>query len=149
MATPFSTIYDRALFKFKGYELFKINQDVTEPKDVYEVLYVHLQSAQADFESLCKSDLSDIDLETQQYNVDLSNKEIEILALGIRYHYFSYLSANDELFRNSLSTKDYSLYSPANLLKEITATKEQYYREYNHKMIDYTYRFNDIATLKA
>lgn len=149
MATPFTTIYERALFKMKGHELFKLSEENTSKEDIYSVLHMHLLSAQADFESLCETDLNDIDSEMGQYNNDLTNKEIEILALGVRYHYFSYLASNDELFRNSLSTKDYSLYSPANLLKEISSTKEQYYQEYNHKMIDYTYRLDNIATLKA
>lgn len=149
MATPFSEIYERALFKMKGHELFKLQNETASKEDIYAVLYMYLVSAQADFEDLCETDLTDINIENNQYNNDLSNKEIEILALGIRYHYFSYLASNDELFRNSLSAKDYSLYSPANLLKEVNSAKEQYYQEYNHKMIDYTYRFDSIATLKA
>lgn len=149
MATSFSTIYQRALFKLKPYDIFNIDKEETKEEDVYEILHMYLLSAQADFEHLCETDLTKINLENTQYEEDLSNIEIEILALGIRYHYVDYLSANEELFRNSLSTKDYSMYSPANLLKEIMSAKDQYYQEYKRKIIEYTYTFNDIATLKA
>lgn len=145
MATPFSTIYERALFLFKGYDILKLDYDDA----IENVLHNYLLMAQGDFQNICRKDLSDRDDDNQCYGADLDDVEIGILAMGIRWHYVSYLSANDELFKNVLSTKDATFYSPANIQREITTMKEFLYTEYRHKMLEYSYYAGNISTLRA
>lgn len=75
MATPYSTVYDRALQKCQDYELAELPD-----RDVEEMLHGWLLSAIAKFRK-CKNDLSDRDEELRQFNVDLEDEEIEILSI--------------------------------------------------------------------
>lgn len=77
MATPYQTVYDRALQKYTDYDL------VTLPDvELTEMLHGWLLSAIAKFRQ-CKNDLKDRDDELAQFNSDLEDEEIEILAIMI------------------------------------------------------------------
>ena len=144
MSTPFSDIYNRAMFKFSDYEFLKLT-DV----DKEYILESFLKSAQSDFEKKCRVDLSLVNDEDKEYELDLDNECIEILASGVAYYWASSKLLDSDILRNKLSTKDYSYFSPANLLRELTAFKESLYKEFRNKMTEYTYYSGDISTLKA
>lgn len=141
MGTPFSDIYNRAVFRFKDYDFLKIDDFTRE-----EILRRYLQSAEADFERICRYDLTKIDEERLSYEESLDNETIEVLACGLAFYWMSSYAMNNELFRNSMSTKDYTTFSPANLLREISGMRDALYKEFNRKMVRYSYSKNDIST---
>lgn len=143
MATPFTDIYARAVFRFADYEFLK--QDIDTREDVLER---HLFSAKTDFQRICKADLGAYDMELRQFDKTLDDEVIEILSLGIAFYWLSYKSLNSELLKNVLNSKDYYYYSPANLLKEIQTLRKTLRGEFNRRMRQYSYNDNDISNLK-
>lgn len=143
MATPFTDIYARAVFRFADYEFLKQDIDTREG-----VLERHLFSAKTDFQRICKADLGSYDIELGQFNETLDDEVIEILSLGVAFYWLSYKSLNSELLKNVLNSKDYYYYSPANLLKEIQTLRKTLRGEFNRKMRQYSYHGNDISNLK-
>lgn len=144
MATPFTDIYARAIFRFADYEFLK--QDIETREGVLEK---YLISAKTEFQRVCKTDLGDYDLELKQFNQDFDDEVIEILSLGIAFYWLSYKSLNSELLKNVLNSKDYYYYSPANLLKEVQTLRKTLRDEFNSKMRQHSYNNNTISTLKA
>ena len=144
MATPFTDIYARAVFRFADYEFLKQDIDTREG-----VLERHLFSAKTDFQRICKADLGSYDMELRQFNETLDDEVIEILSLGVAFYWLSYKSLNSELLKNVLNSKDYYYYSPANLLKEIQTLRKTLRDEFNRKMRKYSYNDTDISNLKA
>ena len=144
MATPFSEIYERAIFKFADRNLLKLTGDEKEA-----VLEKYLLSSQARFSNICRIDLSDRDEEKKQYNNTLDESSIEILALGVAYYWLRARVLRVELMKNNLSTKDFTVFSNANLLKEVRSTRDMLYKEWLGLMNDYSFRNGDIANLKA
>lgn len=144
MATPFSEIYERAILKFSDYEFLKLPESERE-----YILEKYLMGARADFEKMCRIDLSQIDAIRKEFKLDLDNEVIEILALGIAYQWVSSKVLDSSNLSNSLSLKDYSFFSPANLLREMTEFRNSIYKEYRRKMIEYSYYAGNISTLKA
>lgn len=143
MATSFTEIYDRAIFRFADYEFLKHDIETREG-----VLEKYLISAKTEFQRICKVDLSDCDYEKKQFNQDLDDEIIEILSLGIAFYWLSYKALNSELLKNVLNSKDYYYYSPANLLKEVQTLRKTLRSEFNSRMRQYSYNDNDISTLK-
>lgn len=143
MATPFTDIYARAVFRFADYEFLKQDIDTREG-----VLERHLFSAKTDFQRICKADLGSYDIELGQFNETLDDEVIEILSLGVAFYWLSYKSLNSELLKNVLNSRDYYYYSPANLLKEIQTLRKTLRAEFNRKMRQYSYHDNDISNLK-
>ena len=144
MATPFTDIYARAIFRFADYEFLK--QDIETREGVLEK---YLISAKTEFQRVCKADLGDYDLELKQFNQTLDDEVIEILSLGIAFYWLSYKALNSELLKNVLNSKDYYYYSPANLLKEVQTLRKTLRNEFNSKMRQHSYNDNTIGTLKA
>lgn len=137
MATSYTEIYDRALSKIREYMFLEM-----EDSQIYDVLSVFLKSAQTKFENICVESLKDVD-ETG-YDQDLSNETIEILAWGITsYWFFTYVSDSDKL-RNLLGTKDYTVFSPANLLNVTKETWKIIDLEFQDRVNRYSYMHGDL-----
>lgn len=143
MATPFTDIYARAIFRFADYKF--LEQDIETREGVLEK---YLISAKTEFQRICRVDLNDYNLELQQFNQDLGDEEIEILALGVAFYWISYKANNSELLKNVLNSRDYYYYSPANLLKEVHALRQSIRDEFDSRMRQYSYFDNSLNTLK-
>jgi hypothetical protein len=144
MATNFTDIYARAIFRFADYKFLEQDTDVREG-----VLEKYLLSAKTEFQRICKVDLDDYDLENKRFNHNLGDEEIEILSLGVAFYWLSYKALNSELLKNVLNSKDYYYYSPANLLKEIQTLRQTLRDEFDSRMRKYSYFDNTLDTLKA
>lgn len=144
MPTKFSEIYERAIFKFTDYSFLN---EITDFKEA--LLQKYLLAAVADFRHSCTVDLNDYDLELEQFNTELDNEIIEILSWGIAYYWISAKALNSELLRNTIHNKDYTSYSPANLLKEIQSLRGVVEQEFRGRVRTYSFRHSDIDTWKA
>lgn len=141
MATPYTDIYERAIFRFADYDF--LQKDFQAREDVLER---YLISAKTDFSRVCEIDLMDCDPVLRQFNADLGDEEIEILALGISYYWLSYKALDSKALKNVLNSKDYYYYSPANLLKEVQTLRKTVRDEFNSRMRRYSFDKNSIAS---
>lgn len=141
MSTPYEKIYENLLPKFRSYEIPLM--DVSEVRD-----YLHdfLVPAIAKFH-VCRNDLSDRDDLLEQFNVDLSTTEIEILS---NYALLEYIDATyirePTLLKVSLSSSDFNSYSPANMLGKLLDMRDTYLSE-NETLIS-RYAWDEVDTKK-
>jgi len=143
MPTRFKEVYDRAVFRFTDYSFASVIPDFKEA-----VLQRYLLSVIVDFRHSAAADLTDYSLALGQFNNDLGDEIIEILALGVAYYWLSAKTLNSELLRNILHNKDYNTYSPANLLKEIQTLRNAVKQEYQGKIRAYSFRNGSVKDLK-
>jgi len=113
MATAYEPIYNRALAKIQDFELANLSD-----RDIEEMLHGWLMSAIAKFRQ-CKNDLKDRDEELRQFNVDLEDEEIEILAIMIVREWLSPQVHSTLLTRQIFSGKEQNYYSQAAHVKEL------------------------------
>lgn len=163
MSTPYKDILDRAIFRFSDSKLARLNE-----VDQYFILQKYLESAVSDFQNKCAVDLTQR-IENQQVDAvqdsvsdyanisastsfysggfveDLDNEVQEILALGVSYYWLSAQIMNRELLRNKLSTKDYTYFSPANLMREVQTLRDSVRKEYRHRVVNYTYDHGNLV----
>ena len=144
MATPFTDIYARAIFRFSDYDF--LNHDIETREHILEK---YLMSAKTEFQRICKVDLNDYNLYEKEFNSDLDDEIIEILSLGISFYWLSYKTLNSQALKNVLNSKDYYYYSPANLLKEVQTLRKTLRDEFYRRMNVYSYNNNTIATLRT
>jgi hypothetical protein len=133
MSTPYKDIYDLFFGMTSDYEFLQlpiIDQD--------EILHGWLLNAIGAF-TKCKTDLSDRDEGLKQFNQSLKDKEKRILAKFVLVEWLSPKLYTIENLKNHLSTKDFNIYSPANLLKEIRETHTKALSETNKEMIAYAH----------
>lgn len=145
MSTKFSKIYERAVFKFSDYTFLNTTTEIKE-----SVLKQYLISSAMDFQHCCPNfDLTKFDLELEEFEEDLSDEVVEVLSLGVAYHWYKAHTFNTKLLRNVIHKSDYTSYSPANLLTSMRNLMEMTYKEYIGKMREYSYRYGNIGDLKV
>lgn len=142
MATPYSDIAQVFLRKITDYDLPKFSDIEKE-----EIVYGYLDSACANFYKKCKVNLLDKNKELKQFNEDLEDSIIEILSELMIVEWLKPKVLSTENLRNCMSTKDYSLYSPANLLKEIRETFNLCKKESKILINNYTFENADLTRL--
>ena len=143
MPTPYEKIYENVLPKFKSYDILKMTEN-----EVKEYLHDYLISAISRFH-VCKKDLSNRDDNLEQFNVDLSDIEIEILS---NYIVIEYLDSNyikvPSLLKVALPSKDFIAYSPANMLDKLTVMHDTYRKENEGLLSRYAW-MNNTSTFKS
>lgn len=144
MGTKFAEIYNRAIMRFSDYAFLNIYHDKRD-----DIMRGYLLAACADFQHSSAIDLTAYDTEAEEFTNELTDEIQEILALGIAYHWMSAKALDSELLRNSMTRKDYTTYSPANLLKEVKELRDTLRKEFRGKVNEYSYRHGTLDTIKA
>ena len=73
------------------------------------------------------------------FNETLSESEKDILSSLCVVAWLDMQIRNKEAFRNVLTTKDFNFHSPANLLKELNATRDAVYSDVNSQINFYLF----------
>lgn len=132
MATSYQEIYSRFTPKITDYSFVNLSDD-----EVEEYFETFMKSSIIKFRYCDK--LSDRDETLKQFNKDLTDEEQEILSILMCVEYLTPKLLTDDLLKQTLNSKDYSLYSQANHVKEIRELRAKYQQEVNSLMILYTF----------
>lgn len=143
MSTPYTAIYENMLPKFRSYEI-----PLMTIEEVQEYLHDFIAPAIARFH-ICRKDLNDRDETLEQFNVDLSLTEIEIISnfALIEYVDSTYIRTAT-LLKVNLSSSDFNSYSPANMLDKLLAMHDTYRRENETLLSRYSWMNNSSTTDK-
>lgn len=144
MSTPYSKVHEMFLSKITSYDILNFLEIERE-----ELLKPYLISACNRFKRVCKVNLADKDNTLNQFNTDLDDEVIDILATGEVYFWLNPKVLNEENFKNALSLKDYSQHSPANLLKELQSLRDSVCKEFKDLIKQYSYDNGDITKVKV
>jgi hypothetical protein len=141
MATPFNILFQRFLNKITDSDLASLPTSNLE-----SIMADFLQSSIVRFRK-CKQNIKDFDLTLQKFNVDLSMEEIEILANWMKFEWLDQQINRIELLKQSLSSKDYAMYSQANHLNSLLVLREVTLKDVHTLMKYYSYDNNDLSEL--
>ncbi len=142
MATTFESIYARCRGRIKDYDKEGYTDEMfaAVEKDL-------LQAAIDDFADICVKDLTDYDEELEMFNITLSRKEQSILALSMIVHWLEPYVFNSDALKNAMSTKDFSMFSPAKLLEQMKDLLQHSERKLKAEMNGYSFRVNKVSEL--
>ena len=143
MATPFSDIYNSFLNKVTDVDLVEM-----ESEDQELFLYGLMIQSCAKFNDICLIDLTDINNTSDQFNSTLTGEIINIISTGMIVEWLKPQYYFNDNLKNSLNTKDYSTFSPANLLKEIRETYFTTKKEFEGMINNYSYINGNLEDLK-
>lgn len=142
MATKYLRVYERFLSKISDYDILKF-----EEVDRETILYNYLISSIVSFKKISQIDLTDRNEDAKEFNQDLDDEIIEILAIGMLKEWINPKLLNSEILRKNLSTKDWQQFSDANLIKELNNLKETIDKQYKKMCVDYSYSVADFSKL--
>lgn len=136
MTTNVDVVYKRALSKMREYIFISMDDE-----DISDVLSTFLKSSESEFERIYGRPFL---REDGRYSEELSDEVVEILASGMLCYWATSYVADSDKWMNALSTKDYTVFSPANLLKVTSATRDSFVLEFHDKMNRYSYLHGDL-----
>lgn len=138
--TAYETVYSAFRDKVTDYDLI----DMTDA-DESSILFGYMKSAISKFGRICNklNDRKDTD---SQFNSDLTDTEIDILSELMVESWTKPKLYDSEKLRNSLSTKDYSFFSPANLLNQLRELNKQAKKNARAMMNEYSILNSEFAS---
>ena len=111
----------------------------------------YMKRALAGFNSICKYDLSAYDDLTRTILVDINDKDIDeiadIVSEGMLVQWMKPYVYRQENLENILNTRDYTTYSPAELLLRISNAYYKAQRDYTNMVREYSYKHGDLSDL--
>lgn len=134
MATKFQDIYDLFLSGIQDYELANIDEDVID-RFLKQYLLLSLP-----YVIEANSDIEDIDLENEQFNIDLTLTEQALVAKAMTIVWVDRERKNLDILRKTVGDRDYKTASTADQLKQLTNTHTALRKELEQQLIDYSYR---------
>ena len=132
MATPYTDIYRRFRNKIRDYEDLALTDSEIEETD-----FQRFVSARVRFKKCNKLKSKDDIL--MEFEMDLDDEEIEILAMLMIVEWLNPRVATLDNLKIHMSNKDLSMGSTANHLKTLTELKDHYERKAKELMKSYSY----------
>ena len=140
--TKFETLYKRFLLRVEQFSFYDKEIDEREI-----ILRSYLDQACFRFEPYCKDiNLFDIDEDEQCFNCKLTPQVIYILVENMAVVWLKTQRDSEENTKNMLGEKDYTTFSPANLLTSLRRAYTEANKEIVGIMNDYS--LNDLDTKK-
>lgn len=138
MATSFNDIVERFIPTVAEYSFFKLDDD-----ELNELLKPYIISAVTQFSSVCMSETVQFNKDSFEFSEDLSDEVIDILVDLVRVEWLKHKLYNADLLKNGMSTKDYTIFSPANLQEQIRETYVDARNTAKMRLYQYSYTHTD------
>jgi len=138
--TAYTTIYNSFLDKVNDYDLADMTAELAQTS-----MRGWLNQAVVRFLESCKKDLTQT--EEGGFTEDLDLMEIDILTEGMVEAWLKPYRNNLDLLRNALSTKDFTTFSPANLLDKVNDTYSMAHANFLSRIKEYSFIRNDVGDL--
>lgn len=139
---------------FSGAFLDKV-EERNFPKDDYLTMKMvdgYMKRAFAQFRHVCRYDFSTTaDDIVREFSVDVEKADLDeiadIVSEGMLVQWMKPYMFRSDAYENLLSTKDFSVHSPSELVKSIRASYDGVDRRFTNMMREYSYNHGDLTDL--
>jgi hypothetical protein len=149
MAVVYDIFGDAFLAKISEYDFLSLFDDIrTEMIDGY------LKRAVANFKKNCLYDFSSTaNDEDRQFDVEVKDEDIDelvdIISDGMVVQWMKPFVYKQELLQNQINTRDFTTYSPAELLLRVGNAYKQAQKDYIQAIREYSYNHGNLEELHA
>ena len=147
MGIPYDIFTGAFLNKISEFEFMRLDDN-----NRTEIVDGYLKRAVSAFRKNCRYDLfSTCDDDAREFAVDISDDDldelVEIISEGMVVQWLKPYIYQQEILQNTISTRDYSQYSPAELLNRVGSTYNQAKSDYTQMIREYSYNHGDLTDL--
>lgn len=147
MSVPYDKFTDAFLSKVTEYDFIKMSD--------YErnsLIDGYMKRAIAEFKKICKYDFSTTaDDAVREFDVEIADEDLDeildIVSEGMLVQWMKPYAYRQESLENLLSTRDFTTYSPAELLLRIRNAYDSARKDYTNMMREYSYNHGDLTDL--
>ena len=147
MSISYDAFTDAFLNKISEFEMLKLDDNVR-----MEIVDGYRKRAVSTFKKNCKVDLLTTGDDAERvYQVDVSDDDldelVDIISEGMVVQWLKPFVYQQDLLQNMLNTRDYTLYSPAELLKRVGGAYKEAQKDYTQMIREYSYNHGDLSDL--
>ena len=147
MSVSYDVFTDAFLSKITDFDLFRLD-DTTRVTSVDG----YMKRALSQFSHVCTYDFFGTeDDSTREFSVDISDFELieisDIVSEGMIVQWLKPHTYKQELLENALNTKDFSVYSTAELLMRVGNAYTEAQKNFTQMMREYSYNHGDLTEL--
>lgn len=117
-----------------------------------EIIDGYLRRAVSEFKRLCKYDLTGTQNDTdRQFDIDIPAGDLDeivnIISEGMVVQWLKPYVYKQELLENALNTRDFTTYSPAELLMRVGNAYQKAQKDYLQMTREYSYNTGNLSNL--
>lgn len=146
MNISYDTITNSFLSKITEFELLKMPDEVRT-----NIVDGYMKRVIPEFQKVCEYDLTEYDDESRVFTDDFDEKDVDeivnIISEGMLVEWLKPYLYRQELLENAMNTKDFSTYSPAELLLRVGNAYKQAQANYTQMLREYSYNHNNLSEL--
>ena len=147
MGIPYDVFTGAFLSKISEFELAELSPDTRT-----DIVDGYLKRALSAFRKNCKYDLFGTSVDAiRQFEVDIPpvdlNELVDIVSEGMVIQWLKQYVYQQELLENILNTKDFTQYSPAELLMRVGNAYAKAQKDYTQMIREYSYNHGDLTDL--
>lgn len=147
MSIPYDAFTGAFLAKVSEFELLELSQN-----DRVETVDGYMKRAISAFKKNCKYDLTTTcDDSSRAFAVDATEEDIDeivdIVSEGMVVQWLKPYVYKQELLENVLNTRDFTTYSPAELLMRVGNAYAKAQKDYTQMIREYSYNHGDLSDL--
>lgn len=146
MNIAYDSFVSAFLDKVKTYEFLKLEEDGRD-----NIVLGYFRRALSGFKWVCEYDFSLYDAETRCFTDEFKETDIDeiidIVSEGMIVQWMKPYAYSQENLENVLNTRDFTTYSPAELLMRIGNAYEKAQKDFVKMMREYSYNHGDLTDL--
>ena len=147
MVVPYDSFTGAFLAKITEFELSALAENVRQ-----EIVDGYMKRAISAFKKICKYDLTTTaNDETREFGVEIGSDDldeiIDIVSEGMVVQWLKPYVYKQELLENAISTRDFSVYSPAELLLRVGNAYTKAQKDYTQMIREYSYNTGNLTEL--
>lgn len=147
MSVSYDVFCAAFLEKISEYELLKLDESTRT-----DIVDGYMKRAVTAFKKICEYDLTTTSDDTLRvFNTDIADEDIDeivdIISEGMVVQWMKPYVNQQDLLMNVLTTRDFNLYSPAELLMRIGNAYNSTKSNFTQMMREYSYNHGDLSDL--
>lgn len=147
MSIPYDIFIGAFLNKISEYELLQLEDNTRT-----EVVDGYLRRAVTAFKKNCKYDFfTTRDDDSREFLTDIQDEDldelVDIISEGMLVQWLKPYVYQQELLQNVLNTRDFTQYSPAELLMRVGNAYAKAQKDYTQMIREYSYNHGDLTDL--
>ncbi len=146
MSVPYDLFTGAFLSKITEYNFIQLDDF-----DRRVIVDGYMKRALSKFNKVCKYDITSYDDTLRKLTTDVPDDEIDeivdIVSEGMLEQWMKPYVYRQENLENALNTRDFTTYSPAELLLRISNAYAKVQKDYTNMIREYTYSHGDLSDL--
>ena len=146
MRVPYDELTEAFLAKITEFDILRL--DVEDQVAIVDGL---MKRAFSNFQHMCKYDfITTGDDENRNFDVEVSGNDldeiVDIISEGMVVQWLKPYLYKQQILSNVLNTRDFTVYSPAELQKQVIATYDKSQKDCTQMMREYSFNHGNIRS---